>query len=765
MSVSKQTKSNQATVSLDDPYAHPAAGRGALLHTMKHLIREKALVTGPQALYRMNQPDGFDCPGCAWPEPGADKVSHFEFCENGAKAIAAEATTKKVTREFFAQHTVSELLTKEGYWLEQQGRLVEPMRYDRATDKYVPISWDELFARLGAALRTLGHPDEAVFYTSGRTSNEAAFLYQLFGRAFGTNNFPDCSNMCHESSGVALNETVGVGKGTVTLEDFNKADAIFVVGQNPGTNHPRMLAELQHAAKRGCQIVVINPLREKGLLEFLHPQDAVAMVTGHATSIATLYLQPKVGGDFAVFTGIMKIVLERAEADASLIDQTFIAEHTTGFEAAMETVRATSWADVLDQSGLTRAQIEMAADVYCRSKCVIACWAMGITQTKHAVATIQQLVNLMMLRGNVGRPGAGLCPVRGHSNVQGDRTMGIYEKPAPAFLDGLDRVFGVEGFVSPRKNGYDVVEAIEAMHARRAKVFIAMGGNFAAATPDSDVTEEALRRCLVTAHVTTKLNRSHLVTGEEAYILPCLGRSEKDIRGGVPQAVTVEDSMSMVHASIGRATPASPHLMSEPAIVCALARATMPASKLPWEAWGDDYALLRDRIADMMPAFKDFNERIKTPGGFYLGNTAAERRWVVAGGKARFTDAPLPMLSVPEGALRLMTLRSHDQYNTTIYGLDDRYRGVYNERRVIFMHPLDIAERGLESGARVDLTSVWDDGATREAQDFKVIEYDIPRGCAASYFPETNVLVPLNAFTAKSQTPLSKWIPVQLKTR
>ena len=743
-----------------DPYHAPAAGRGALIHSAKHLIREKALVTGPLALARMNQPDGFDCPGCAWPEPG--HVSHFEFCENGVKAIAAESTTKRVDRAFFAKHTVTELRTKEGYWLEQQGRLTEPMEYDRAIDKYVPIAWDALFAKLGAALRGLSDPNEAVFYTSGRTSNEAAFLYQLFGRSFGTNNFPDCSNMCHESSGVALGESVGVGKGTVTLEDFEKADAIFVVGQNPGTNHPRMLAELQRAAQRGCQIVVINPLREKGLLEFLHPQHAGAMITGKATPIASLYLQPKVGGDFALFTGMMKIVLDRAESEPGILDKAFIAEHTEGFVEAMAEVRATSWDLVLEQSGLTRAQIGLVADVYIKSKAVIACWAMGLTQTKHAVATIRQLVNLMLLRGNVGRPGAGFCPVRGHSNVQGDRTMGIYEKPAPAFLDGLDRVFGPLGFTAPRQNGYDVVEAIAAMHEGKAKVFIAMGGNFAAATPDSAVTEEALSRCAVTAHVTTKLNRSHLVTGAQAFILPCLGRSEKDIRGGKPQSVTVEDSMSMVHASIGRATPASPHLMSEPAIVCALARAALPDSKLPWEAWADDYSLLRDRIAEMMPAFKDFNERIKTPGGFYLGNTAAERRWAVAGGKARFAADPMPILSVPEGALRLMTLRSHDQYNTTIYGLDDRYRGVYNERRVIFMHPLDIADRGLKPDARVDLTSVWEDGATREAKDFRVQEYDIPRGCAAAYFPETNVLVPLNAFTAKSQTPLSKWIPVIL---
>jgi len=534
-------------------------------------LREKALVTGSKALLRMNQPDGFDCPGCAWPEPG--HASHFEFCENGAKAVAAETTTKRVTREFFARHTVSELLKKDGYWLEGQGRLTEPMAYDAATDHYVPISWDELYRRIGSALRSLSNPDEAVFYTSGRTSNEAAFLYQLFGREFGTNNFPDCSNMCHESSGVALNESVGVGKGTVTLEDFEKADAIFVIGQNPGTNHPRMLSELEKAAKRGCEIVVLNPLREPGLLKFLHPQHAVDMVIGKGTPIATMYLQPLVAGDFAVFTGLIKSVLERGE---EILDRAFIETHTSGFETLAATVRETPWSLIEEQSGLSQAQIVMMADIYVRSKSVIACWAMGLTQNKHAVATIQQVVNLMLLRGNVGRPGAGLCPVRGHSNVQGDRTMGIYEKPSAAFLDSLDRVFGIR---SPRKHGYDTVEAIAAMHEGKAKVFIAMGGNFAEATPDSAFTEDALRRCAVTAHVSTKLNRSHLITGREAYILPCLGRSEIDMREGKPQRVTVEDSMSMVHASVGRNAPASPHLLSEPAIVSRLARATLPESK------------------------------------------------------------------------------------------------------------------------------------------------------------------------------------------
>jgi molybdopterin-dependent oxidoreductase alpha subunit len=745
---------------LKAPYGAPAAGIGALTNSAKHLLREKALVTGPLALRRMNQPDGFDCPGCAWPEPG--KVSHFEFCENGVKAMAAESTTKKVTREFFAAHTVTELRAKDGYWLEQQGRLTEPMAYDRAADKYVPISWQALFARLGGALGSLENPDEAVFYTSGRTSNEAAFLYQLLGRSLGTNNFPDCSNMCHESSGVALNESVGVGKGTVTLEDFEKADAIFVVGQNPGTNHPRMLSELEAAAKRGCRIVVLNPLRERGLQKFLHPQHAVDMMIGKASPIATLYLQPLVGGDFAVFTGMLKDLLGR---DASLLDHAFIAEHTAGFEEMAASVRAATWESIEEQSGLTRAQIRLLTDVYAGAERVIACWAMGLTQNKHAVATIQQLTNLMLARGNVGREGAGLCPVRGHSNVQGDRTMGIYEKPAPAFLDGLDRVFGPRGFTAPRAHGYDVVEAIAAMHDRKVKVFIAMGGNFAEATPDSTFTEEALRRCGITAHVSTKLNRSHLITGGEAYILPCLGRSEKDVRAGVTQSVTVEDSMSMVHASTGRNTPASPDLLSEPAIVCGLARAALPNSAIPWEAYADDYSLLRDKIAEVLPAFAGFNDRIRRPGGFYLGNSAAERRWTVAGGKARFTSMPLPTLEVPPGALRLMTLRSHDQYNTTIYGLDDRYRGIYNERRVVLLNPLDVESRGLVADQIVDLVGVSPDGVERVAEKFRVVEYDIPKGCAAAYFPETNVLVPLSSFADKSQTPLSKFIPITLRKR
>ena len=533
-------------------YKGPAGGWGALRSVARQLLQHRIALKGARTLLSANQPDGFDCPGCAWPD--REETGSFGFCENGVKAVAAEATADRATPEVVGRHTVTELRGWGDHELEGMGRLTEPMAYDAETDRYRRVSWDEAFATVAHHLNALPSPDAAIFYTSGRTSNEAAFLYQLFGREFGTNNFPDCSNMCHESSGVALNESVGVGKGTVTLEDFEKADAIFVIGQNPGTNHPRMLSELEKAAKRGCEIVVLNPLREPGLLKFLHPQHAVDMVIGKGTPIATMYLQPLVAGDFAVFTGLIKSVLERGE---EILDRAFIETHTSGFETLAATVRETPWSLIEEQSGLSQAQIVMMADIYVRSKSVIACWAMGLTQNKHAVATIQQVVNLMLLRGNVGRPGAGLCPVRGHSNVQGDRTMGIYEKPSAAFLDSLDRVFGIR---SPRKHGYDTVEAIAAMHEGKAKVFIAMGGNFAEATPDSAFTEDALRRCAVTAHVSTKLNRSHLITGREAYILPCLGRSEIDMREGKPQKVTVEDSMSMVllASSMMNLSPRSP---------------------------------------------------------------------------------------------------------------------------------------------------------------------------------------------------------------
>lgn len=732
-----------------------AGGLGALIASGRAMLREKALLPGTAALLKVNQPGGFDCPGCAWPE---GEHSRLDFCENGLKAVAAETTTKRVDPAFFAKHTVSELYGQSDFWLEQQGRLTHPMEYDAASDRYRPVPWEQAFARIGAILRGLGNPDRAAFYTSGRTSNEAAFLYQLFAREFGTNNLPDCSNMCHESSGVALNDSIGTGKGTVTLADFESADCLFIIGQNPGTNHPRMMSALQQARRRGAHIVAVNPLREPGLQRFIHPKDAAAMLSHTPTDLATHYLTPLVGGDLALLKGLCKAVLAREDArPGQVLDQAFIRAHTEGFDAFAGDIRGESWEAIERESGVPRVEIEEAADLYCRSARVIACWAMGLTQHKKAVATIQMVVNLLMLRGNLGREGAGACPVRGHSNVQGDRTMGITEKPAAQFLDRLEKAFG---FAPPRGHGADVVETIKDMADGRIKAFFAMGGNFAAATPDADRTERALRGCELTVHVSTKLNRSHLVTGRQAFILPCLGRSEIDMRGGRNQQVTVEDSMSMVHASTGGKRPASPHLLSEVAIVAGLARATLPESKVPWEVLAGDYDRIRDRIAEVVPGFEEFNTRIRRPGGFYLGNSAGRREWKNAGGKARFVPAALGPIILREGELRLMTLRSHDQYNTTLYGLDDRYRGVYGERRVVFLNAADMRARGLAEGDRVDLVGTDGQGAVRTASGFKARSYEIPPGCAAAYFPETNVLVPLESVAERSNTPTSKFIPV-----
>jgi molybdopterin-dependent oxidoreductase alpha subunit len=708
-------------------------------------------------LRRTNQPDGFDCPGCAWPDRNPHAT--FEFCENGAKAVAAEATAQRVTREFFAAHTVGELATKEDHYLEAQGRLTEPMRYDAASDRYVPIEWDAAFALIARELNALASPDEALFYTSGRTSNEAAFLYQLFVRAFGTNNLPDCSNMCHEASGVAMGEQIGIGKGTVTLDDFAAADAIFVFGQNPGTNHPRMLGELRDAAKRGCRIVVFNPLRERGLERFTSPQSPSEMLTGASTRLASHYYQPRIGGDLAVAKGLAKAVVEM---DA--LDRDFIATHTSGFDAFRADVEAESWAAIEAGSGLTQAQLREAAAIYAASPATILTWGMGITQHRHSVATIQMLVALLLLRGNIGRRGAGACPVRGHSNVQGDRTMGIHEKPAPAFLDRLGTRFGFE---PPRKPGHDVVGAIGAMERGEAKLFFALGGNFAAATPDTARTAAALRRCHLTAHVATKLNRSHLVHGREALILPCLGRTEVDLQAGGAQSVTVEDSMSMVHLSAGMNRPASEHLLSEPAIVARLAAATLPDSSIPWLELAADYDRIREHIAAVVEGFEDFNERVRAPGGFHLRNSAREREWHTTDARARFFVHAVPT-GDPEPAqgahdlLRLTTLRSHDQYNTTIYGFDDRYRGVRGYRRVCFISRADLDRLGFADGDHVDVVSVWHDGE-RVAEDFLLIEYDIPAGCLASYFPETNALVPLDSHADRARTPTSKSIPVYLR--
>lgn len=740
-----------------EPYRGPAGGWGALKASTRHLYREGALTRGIRTLLRVNQTDGFDCPGCAWPEGG--ERSRFEFCENGVKAVAFEATSHRVGPEFFARHTVAELLEQSDHWLESQGRLTHPMRWDESTDRYLAVTWEAAFKEIGASLRGLAHPDEAVFYTSGRTSNEAAFLLQLFGRLLGTNNFPDCSNLCHESSGFALAQSIGIGKGTVTLDDFGRADAIFVIGQNPGTNHPRMLSVLQAASRRGAKIVAINPLKEKGLEEFIHPQEVGSMLRGRRTKMSELYLQPLVGGDLALITGIMKCVLEEDERSGGrVLDRSFIAEHTSGFDEFRAAIDATDWATIESQSGLERKEIDAAARVYIDAERVICCWAMGLTQHTHAVQTIQAIVNWLLLRGNIGRPGAGVCPVRGHSNVQGDRTVGITSTPKAPFLDALAKEFD---FDPPRNPGLDTVAAIEAMAAGRIRVFFAMGGNFVAASPDTRHTEAALRRVDITAHVSTKLNRSHLVHGKRAFILPCLGRTEVDLQPSGPQVVTVEDSMGIVHASGGRNPPASEHLLSEPAIVAGLALATLPDSTVEWEDLVSDYSRIRESIARVLPAFRDYEERIREPGGFALRNTAREREWRTETGRARFIAGPIPELSFAPGELRLMTIRSHDQFNTTVYGLDDRYRGIHGTREVIFLHPEDIRERELANGDRVRISSRWPgDSRERAVNGFRVVPYDIPRGCAAAYFPETNVLVAADRIATGSRTPVSKLVPV-----
>jgi len=731
-------------------YAKPAGGWDSLKRTLRAINDEGIPLRGARTLLRTNQDTGFDCPGCAWPDRNPN--STFEFCENGAKAVAHEATAKRVTREFFAGHSVTNLAAHEDRFLEAQGRLTEPMAYDAASDHYVPIAWNAAFARIATALNALASPDEAIFYTSGRTSNEAAFLYQLFVREFGTNNLPDCSNMCHEPSGVAMNEQIGSGKGSVLLEDFEHAEAIFIFGQNPGTNHPRMLGELRNAAKRGCRIVAFNPLRERGLERFTNPQSPKEMLTGGSTPIASHYYQPKIGGDLAAVKGIAKAIVE---ADA--FDRDFITRHTSGFDAFAADLRATSWDAIERESGLSRTQIEDAAHVYRESNATIFCWGMGITQHRRSVATIQMLVNLLLLRGNIGKPGAGPCPVRGHSNVQGDRTMGIYEQPSAAFLDKLGKAFD---FTPPRAFGYDTIAAIEAMEKGHARLFFAMGGNFAVATPDSTRTQQALRNCELTVHVATKLNRSHLVHGHDALILPCLGRTEIDVQENGPQAVTVEDSMSMVHLSAGMNPPASEHLLSEPAIVARLAAATLPRSKTPWLWLVADYDRIRDRIAEVIDGFADFNRRVRERGGFHLHHPARERVFHTADDKAGFHVHALSD-AVEHATLQLTTLRSHDQYNTTIYGLDDRYRGVRGYRRVCFISRGDLDKLGFAAGEWVDITSVWHDGE-RSAKGFLLVEYDIPPGCLASYYPETNGLVPLDSYAERARTPTSKSIPVRL---
>ncbi|MFF9868665.1 FdhF/YdeP family oxidoreductase [Streptomyces sp. NPDC013953] len=733
---------------------HSAVGLPAIGHTLKVGREQMGLRRAARTLLKVNQKDGFDCPGCAWPEE--DKRHVAEFCENGAKAVAEEATLRRVTPEFFAAHPVADLAGRSGYWLGQQGRITHPMLLEEGADRYEPVTWERAFAIIAEELTSLGSPDEAVFYTSGRTSNEAAFLLQLFAREFGTNNLPDCSNMCHESSGSALTETIGIGKGSVSLEDMHRADLIIVAGQNPGTNHPRMLVALEKAKAAGAKIISVNPLPEAGLERFKNPQTPQGMLRGAA--LTDLFLKIRIGGDQALFRLLNKLILRTDGA----VDEEFVREHTHGFEEFAAAAGAADWDETLAATGLRRDEIERALAMVLASERTIVCWAMGLTQHKHSVPTIREVVNFLLLRGNIGRPGAGVCPVRGHSNVQGDRTMGIFERPSAAFLDALDKEFGIS---SPRHHGFDVVRSIQALRDGEAKVFFAMGGNFVGATPDTEVTEAAVRRARLTVHVSTKLNRSHVVTGARALILPTLGRTDKDVQASGKQFVTVEDSMGLVHASRGNLPPAGPELLSEPAIVARMARAVLGgASATPWEEFEKDYATIRDRIARVVPGFEDFNTRIAHPGGFALPHAPRdERRFPTSTGKANFTAAPVEYPKVPEGRLLLQTLRSHDQYNTTIYGLDDRYRGIKGGRRVVMIHPDDARALGLADGSYADLVSEWRDGSERRAPGFRVVHYPTARGCAAAYYPETNVLVPLESTADVSNTPASKSVIVRLE--
>jgi molybdopterin-dependent oxidoreductase alpha subunit len=726
-----------------------AAGTPAVVSSLQHVFGKAGVVRGTKALLGINQAGGFDCPSCAWPDPDGPRAV-AEFCENGAKAIASEAMQRTIGREFFAAHSIADLMAQSDAWHDLQGRLAEPLLLREGATHYEPLTWDEAFAIVAEELRALDSPDEALFYTSGRASNEAAFLWQMFARAFGTNNLPDCSNMCHESSGLALKEAVGVGKGTVTLDDFLEAEVILCVGQNPGTNHPRMLSTLEEAVSRGARVVAVNPLKEAGLLGFAHPQH-LRGILGKASPLASTYLQVKVNGDMALFRGVAKALVTMGAADAG-----FIREHGSGYEEYRSLLEATPWAEIEERSGIGRDAIEELALLLAEGeKRLITCWAMGLTQHRNAVATIREIANLHLMLGAIGRPGAGLCPVRGHSNVQGDRTMGIFEKMPEPFLAALEKQAGVP---IPRKHGFDTVDSLHAMHDGRAKVFIALGGNFAQATPDSGFTAAALQKCQLTCHIATKLNRSHLIHGKRALILPCLGRSEAD--GG--RFVTTENSMGVVQSSEGKLRPASEHLLSEPDLVARMAEAVLgDVGKIRWRWLAEDYDRLRTWIEAVVPGFENFNARVRQPGGFYLPNAAKDRIWNTPNSKANFSAAPLDSFRASAGRFLLQTLRSHDQFNTTIYGLDDRYRGISGMRDIVFLNPEDLAALGVKPGGRIDVTSHWTDGE-RHLKGFRAIPYDMPRGMAAAYFPEANVLVPAGHVAEGSNTPASKSIEVSI---
>ncbi|QWZ07113.1 FdhF/YdeP family oxidoreductase [Nocardioides panacis] len=734
---------------------HAAAGITAVAVSMKRSLEQMGPVRTAKTLLKLNQADGFDCMSCAWPDPDPDHRHTAEFCENGAKAVAEEADTARVTPEFFRQHSLADLRERSEFWLGKQGRITEPMVLREGATHYEPISWDDAFALVGGTLNGLASPDQAVFYTSGRASNESAFSYQLFARAYGTNNLPDCSNMCHESTSIALQEVIGIGKASVSYQDVLDAKLIVIMGQNPGTNHPRMLTALEAAKKNGAKILAINPLKEAGFTRFKNPQSPRG-VAGPGTELADLHLPVRINGDLALMQAIGSLLLEWG-----CLDRDFIERHTVGFEAWATHVRELDWTAVEKATDLSRAQIEEAAGMFRDSPATVTCWAMGVTQHRNAVATIKEISNVAFLQGNIGRPGAGLFPVRGHSNVQGDRTMGIWERAPQSFLDSIQKEFG---FNPPREDGLDTVNAIRAFRDHEAKVFVGLGGNFVAAAPDTHIAEEALGNADLTVQISTKLNRSHMVPGRQALILPTLGRTEKDRTGGRTQRITVEDSVCAVHASQGPLEPASPHLRSETDIVCSIAEATLgDRHGIPWRSFRDDYTEIRKRIAHVVPGCEAYDEKVDRPGGFVLPHPPRDSRtFDTPEGAAVFSVSPLDVLHVPEGRLLMQTLRSHDQFNTTIYGLDDRYRGVSGGRRVVFVHPLDIAELGLEPDQVVDLVSEWTDGSERTAKGFRIVSYHQPRGCAAAYYPETNALIPLDSVALQSNCPTSKSVIIRL---
>ncbi|OAT54967.1 FdhF/YdeP family oxidoreductase [Providencia heimbachae] len=751
-----------------EDYTGPAAGWGAVKAVAEALRGQMKIGHDVIAMFDMNKVDGFDCPGCAWPDP--KHTASFDICENGAKALAWEATEKRTTPKFFAKHTVTELLSWDDFNLEDEGRLTHPMKYNSQTDKYEPIEWDDAFQQIGEHLRGYSDPNTVEFYTSGRTSNEAAFLYQLLAREYGTNNFPDCSNMCHEPTSVGLAAAIGVGKATVLLEDFDKADLVICIGHNPGTNHPRMLSSLREVSKRGAKIIAINPLRERGLERFAYPQDVVEMLTLESTPLAGHYYKVRVGGDTALIKGVMKVLIERHQAatDAgkpAILDLDFISTHTSGYDALKNDLATTGWKDILKVSGLPRESIEEIADLYTEAKNTIICYGMGITQHQHGTQNVQQLVNLLLLKGNIGREGAGICPLRGHSNVQGDRTVGITEKPSKSFLDKIEQRFG---FRPPSKFGHAAVASMQAIYEGTAKALICMGGNLAVAMPDKDACFEGMKKLDLAVHTATKLNRSHLLTAKNTFLLPVLGRSEIDRQSSGAQCITVEDSMSMVHASKGLLKPCSPHLKSECAIVAGIAKAAIPNTKVEWDDFIDNYDLIRDAMEAVLPDFDDYNARIKIPGGFHLTNAASERRWLTKSGKANFMPTE-GVIEDPKSAVNselvLATLRSHDQYNTTIYGMNDRYRGVFGQRDVIFISQAEAQKQKLKAGDKVNIIALDCDQkpTKRRLDNLTVVIYDMADRSVATYFPEANNLISLDNFDPQCGIPAYKNIPVKLE--